>query len=100
LSAHGRSLEVRRGTSLCKSLLTAGIAIEQACEMVAACSIRHIYVREGGDSLAQPDDEENDQLDHVWGLESQSRVAFCVKLRDADITVEFPRHTRNHARQH
>lgn len=73
--------------------------IDHACEMVAACSTCHVYVREGGDSLAEADDEENDQLDHAWGLEAQSRLACCVKLRDADITIEFPRHTRNHARE-
>lgn len=100
LCPEGRDLEVKRGASLCESLLKAGVAIEHACEMVAACSTCHVYVREGGASLKEPDDEEGDQLDHAWGLEAQSRLACCVRLRDADITVEFPRHTRNHAREH
>jgi 2Fe-2S ferredoxin len=100
LCPDGRRLEVLRGASLCKSLLTAGVAIEHACEMVAACATCHVYVRDGAASLAPPDDEENDQLDHAWGLEPQSRLACCVKLRDTDLTVEFPRHTRNHAREH
>lgn len=100
LCPEGRELEVKRGATLCESLLKVGVSIEHACEMVAACSTCHVYVREGGASLAQPDDEESDQLDHAWGLEAQSRLACCVKLRDADITVEFPRHTRNHAREH
>jgi 2Fe-2S ferredoxin len=100
LCPDGRDLEVKRGASLCESLLKGGVAIEHACEMVAACSTCHVYVREGGASLAEPDDEENDQLDHAWGLQPQSRLACCVRLKDADITVEFPRHTRNHAREH
>ncbi len=100
LCPEGRSLDVRRGASLCASLLAAGVVIEHACEMVAACATCHVLVREGGASLAAPDDEENDQLDNAWGLEAQSRLACCVRLRDADITVEFPRHTRNHAREH
>ena len=100
LCSEGRVLDVKRGASLCESLLIANVAIEHACEKVAACSTCHVYVREGGASLAEPDDEENDQLDHAWGLEAKSRLACCVKLCDTDITVEFPKHTRNHEREH
>ena len=100
LCPEGRDLDAKRGASLCESLLSAGVAIEHACEMVAACATCHVYVRAGAASLAEPDDEENDQLDHAWGLEAQSRLACCVKVRDTDLTVEFPRHTRNHAREH
>jgi 2Fe-2S ferredoxin len=99
LCPQGLEIEVKRGASLCKGLLKAGVAIEHACEMVAACSTCHVYVRAGGASLAEPDDEENDQLDHAWGLDAQSRLACCVKLAETDLTVEFPRHTRNHARE-
>lgn len=99
LCPDGLDLEVKRGASLCASLLKGGVAIEHACEMVCACSTCHVYVREGGDALAEPDDAENDQLDLAWGLEAQSRLACCVKLQDTDITVEIPRHTRNHARE-
>jgi 2Fe-2S ferredoxin len=99
LCPQGAALHVKRGASLCRSLLKAGVAIEHACEMVAACSTCHVYVREGLSSLAPPDDEENDQLDHAWGLEAQSRLACCVTLQDTDITVAFPLHTRNHARE-
>ena len=91
---------MKRGTSLCAGLLASGVAIEHACEMVAACATCHVHIREGGGSLAAPDDEENDQMDNAWGLDAQSRLACCVKLRDTDLVVEFPRHTRNHAREH
>lgn len=100
LCPSGREIEIKRGASLCESLLKHGIAIEHACEMVAACSTCHVYVREGAFSLTEPDDEENDQLDHAWGLQPESRLACCVRVKDADITVEFPKHTRNHAREH
>lgn len=99
LCPDGRTLEVRRGASLCESLLASGVAIEHACEMVAACATCHVHVRAGAASLAPPDDEESDQLDHAWGLDAQSRLACCVKLRDADLTIELPRHTRNLARE-
>lgn len=100
LCPEGRDLEIRRGASLCESLLAAGVAIEHACEMVAACATCHVHVREGGATLAPPDDDEADQLDHAWGLDAQSRLACCVRLRDTGLTIEFPRHTRNHAREH
>lgn len=100
LCPQGQHIDVKPGKSLCESLLKAGVAIEHACELVAACATCHVYVREGGESLAEPDDNENDQLDNAWGLEAQSRLSCCVKLADADITVEFPKHTRNHAREH
>lgn len=78
------------------------MAIEHACEMVAACATCHVDVRQGGASLKEPYDEENDQLDKAWGLNAQSRLACCVKVKvkDTDLTIEFPRHTRNHAREH
>lgn len=100
LCPQGQDIDVKPGKSLCESLLKAGVAIEHACEMVAACATCHVYVREGSASLAEADDNENDQLDNAWGLEAQSRLACCVRLKDTDITVEFPKHTRNHAREH
>ena len=100
LCPQGLDLHIMAGKSLCEGLLKADVAIEHACEMVTACSTCHVYVREGGASLTEPDDEESDQLDHAWGLDAQSRLACCVRLADTDLTVELPRHTRNHAREH
>jgi 2Fe-2S ferredoxin len=100
LCPQGREIEFKRGESLCDGLLKHSVAIEHACEMVAACSTCHVYVREGSTSLAEPDDEESDQLDNAWGLQPNSRLACCVRVQDSDLTVEFPKHTRNHAREH
>lgn len=99
LCPEGVTFEVRPKASLCESMLRAGVAIEHACDMVAACATCHVHVREGSASLKEPDDEENDQLDHAWGLDAQSRLACCVRLADTDLVVELPRHTRNHARE-
>lgn len=99
LCPEGKDFEVKRGASLCEAMLKAGVAIEHACDMVAACATCHVHVREGGASLSEPDDEENDQLDNAWGLDAQSRLACCVKLRETDLVVELPKHTRNHARE-
>lgn len=100
LCPEGRTFEVKPGASLCESLLKVGVAIEHACEMSVACSTCHVYVRQGGDSLDEPSDDEGDQLDNAWGLEAQSRLACCVRLKDTDLTVALPKHTRNHAREH
>lgn len=100
LCPQGLDIDIKTGKSLCEGLLKAGVAIEHACEMVAACSTCHVYVREGGDSLAEAGDNENDQLDNAWGLEAQSRLSCCIKLGERDITIKLPKHTRNHAREH
>ncbi len=99
LCPEGVQFEVASGSSLCEALLANGVAIEHACDMVAACATCHVLVRQGGDALAAPDDDENDELDNAWGLEPCSRLACCVKLRGADLTIELPRHTRNLARE-
>jgi ferredoxin, 2Fe-2S len=99
LCPQGQKFEVKKGASLCEAMLKNGIAIEHACDMVAACATCHVLVREGGSSIDEPDDEENDQLDHAWGLEPDSRLACCVRLKEGDITVALPKHTRNHARE-
>jgi 2Fe-2S ferredoxin len=75
------------------------VAIEHACDMVAACATCHVLIRQGADSLAAPDDDEEDQLDKAWGLEPCSRLACAVRMGQADLTIELPRHTRNHARE-
>jgi ferredoxin, 2Fe-2S len=99
LCPQGARIEAAPGISICDALLDAGIAIEHACEKVAACATCHVYVRQGASSLNQPDDDEEDQLDAAWGLEAASRLACCAKIGQADVTVELPRHTRNLARE-
>jgi 2Fe-2S ferredoxin len=95
----GTSFEAAAGTTVCDALLAHDIAIEHACEKVAACATCHIYVRQGGSSVNVPDDDEEDQLDDAWGLEAASRLACCVRLGNADLTIELPMHTRNLARE-
>ena len=99
LCPEGKSFEARKGQQLCEQMLRHGVAIEHACDMVAACATCHVLIRKGGASLAEPDDEENDQLDNAWGLEADSRLSCCVRIGQEDISVEIPLHTRNHARE-
>lgn len=99
LCPQGTQFEIKPGRSLCEGLLKHGVAIEHACDMVAACSTCHVLVRAGADTLPEPDDEENDQLDNAWGVEPCSRLACCVRVKDGDLTIELPKHSRNHARE-
>lgn len=95
----GLVFQARQGRKLVDELLAHGIAIEHACEKVCACATCHVHLRSGAEFLAAADDEEEDQLGDAWGLDAQSRLACCVKVRGAALVVELPRYTKNHARE-
>lgn len=95
----GATLEVAAGTSICEALLEHDIAIEHACEMSCACTTCHVIVRQGYASLSPASDAEDDLLDKAWGLSAQSRLACQALVRAADLTVELPKYTINHAKE-
>jgi 2Fe-2S ferredoxin len=95
----GAEFDARPGRKLVDELLAHGIAIEHACEKVCACATCHVHVRAGADFIAAPDDEEEDQLDDAWGLDAQSRLACCVRVKGPELVIELPRFSRNHARE-
>jgi 2Fe-2S ferredoxin len=99
LCPQGLSFEARQGRKLIDELLAQGIAVEHACEKVCACATCHVHLRSGADAVAAADEDEEDQLDDAWGLDGQSRLACCVKVRGTELVVELPRFTRNHARE-
>lgn len=96
----GLQFDARQGRKLVDELLGQGIALEHACEKVCACSTCHVYLREGADGVTPADDEEEDQLDKAWGLDAQSRLSCCVRVKGLSLVVELPRYTKNHAREH
>ena len=100
LCPEGLVFEARQGRSLIDELLAHGIALEHACEKVGACATCHVHVRAGGEQLAAADDEEEDQLGAAWGLDAQSRLSCCVRVAGAELVVELPKFTRNHAREY
>ncbi len=97
---NGLDIEVKAGKILCDALLAAGVEIEHASDGVSACSTCHIIIREGYASLSPAADEEEDQLDKAWGLTPTSRLACQVKIGQTPITIELPRYSLNHAREH
>ncbi|HEY1059059.1 MAG TPA: ISC system 2Fe-2S type ferredoxin [Limnobacter sp.] len=100
LCPEGKTFEVAEGEQLCESLLKHDIEIEHACEMSCACTTCHVIVREGFNSLEASDDDEDDLLDMAWGLTPQSRLSCQVKVAQKDLTLELPKYTKNHAREH
>ena len=99
LCPNGLVFEARQGRKLVDELLAHGIAIEHACEKVGACATCHVHLREGAEFVSPADDEEEDQLDDAWGLDGQSRLSCCVKVKGPALVVALPRYTKNHARE-
>ncbi len=91
----GAVVEAEPGESICQALLRNGIEIEHACEMSCACTTCHVIVREGYDSLEEPDELEDDYLDKAWGLEPDSRLSCQAIVADEELVVEIPRYTIN-----
>ena len=87
--------EAQPGQSICRALLDNDIEIEHACEMSCACTTCHVIVREGYDSLGEPDELEDDYLDKAWGLEPDSRLSCQAIVADEDLVIEIPRYTIN-----
>lgn len=96
---NGASIEVSPGTSICEALLENKIAIEHACDMVAACTTCHVIVRAGVASLNVADETEEDLLDKAWGLEPNSRLSCQAIVAQQDLTVEIPKYSINHAKE-
>ena len=95
----GAEISAPAGTSICEALLDNKINIEHACDMSAACTTCHVVVRAGFNSLNEPDETEEDLLDRAWGLEPNSRLSCQAILAQADVTVEIPKYSINHAKE-
>ncbi len=66
-----------------------GVKLGSACGGVCACSSCHVYVRAGEDSLAEPEDEEDDRLDMGFDVRPSSRLGCQVKPGDMDLEIEI-----------
>jgi 2Fe-2S ferredoxin len=58
-----------------------------------------VLVREGGASLNLAEDNEEDMLDRAWGLAPQSRLSCQAILAQANVTIEIPKYSINHAKE-
>ncbi|MEQ1807902.1 MAG: ISC system 2Fe-2S type ferredoxin, partial [Burkholderiaceae bacterium] len=96
----GAQISAPAGTSICEALLEHDIGIEHACELSCACTTCHVVVREGFESLGEPDESEEDLLDRAWGLEPMSRLSCQAILAQRDVVIEIPKYSINHAKEH
>ena len=80
--------------------LSHGIAIDHSCGGVCACSTCHVIVRQGGNSLSEMIEAEEDQLSFAPGLTPSSRLS-CQSVPDgtSDLVVEVPEWNRNAVRE-
>lgn len=99
LCPDGVQFDVDPGANLCRALLKHGVEIEHACELSCACTTCHVIVRKGLNTLAPSEENEDDMLDKAWGLTAQSRLSCQVAVGAADLEIEIPRYTINHARE-
>ena len=90
-------LDAPSGQSVADTLLENDIEIEHACGLVCACTTCHVLVREGFASLSEQSEDEEDILDRAWGLEPASRLSCQAIVGTADLVVEIPKYTINHA---
>jgi 2Fe-2S ferredoxin len=95
LCPEGAVIEANPGETIIEAALRHGIEIEHACEMSCACTTCHVIVREGYDSLDEPDELEEDMLDKAWGLEPESRLSCQAHVDGEDLVVEIPKYTIN-----
>ncbi|WP_292934724.1 ISC system 2Fe-2S type ferredoxin [Noviherbaspirillum sp.] len=95
LCPEGAVIEAPAGMSVCDALLENDIEIEHACEKSCACTTCHVIVREGVESLNEPEEKEEDLLDRAWGLEATSRLSCQAILDKEDLVVEIPKYTIN-----
>lgn len=100
LCPEGAVIEADSGTSICDAALSGGIEIEHACEKSCACTTCHVYVREGGESLNDNEETEDDMLDKAWGLEPDSRLSCQAIVGNQDLVVEIPKYTINMVSEH
>lgn len=95
LCPDGAVIEAPAGKSVCDVLLDNDIDIEHACEKSCACTTCHVVVREGFDSLSEPQEKEEDLLDMAWGLEATSRLSCQAIVGEENLVVEIPKYTIN-----
>ncbi len=100
LCPEGASFSLDTGISICDGLLKNGIDIEHACEKSCACTTCHIVVQQGFVSLTEATEDEEDLLDRAWGLTPSSRLSCQSLMGNDDLTIQIPRYTINHAREH
>ncbi len=87
----GRTIEVEAeaGQTLLEIAEDHGVKIGSACGGVCACSSCHVWIEDGGDSLPEPSEAEEDRLDMAFDVRPNSRLGCQVHVRDRDLRVRI-----------
>lgn len=91
----GKVFDVEPGVTICDAAQANGIDIEHACEKSCACTTCHVYIREGGETLDEATETEDDMLDKAWGLDPDSRLSCQATVGDTNLVIEIPKYTIN-----
>ena len=91
----GLTFEMNPNETILDACLRNGVNLEHACEKACACTTCHVIVKEGFDRLENAGDDEEDQLDKAWGLETNSRLSCQVYPTDKLTVIEIPKYTIN-----
>lgn len=95
INADGKGSEVVVEAEPGTSILHAAESVDpeprvgSACGGNCACSTCHVWVLEGGESLTELEDAENDRLDMAFDVRPESRLGCQALLGDEDIVVEI-----------
>lgn len=85
----GKTYEVATGTTLLKALQAAGEPIKSKCGGEAKCESCHVFVSSGRKTLSKIKPAENEKLDGMVGISSNSRLACQAVIGTEPITVEL-----------
>lgn len=89
INPSGKTIPSTEGMSILEALLAAGEKIAHKCEGRAECGSCHIFVTEGRKTLSKTQRIENEKLDTLVGVSSNSRLACQAKLGNENVTVEL-----------
>lgn len=89
INPSGTTVPSTEGMSILEAVLAAGVKMPHKCEGKAECGSCHIFVTEGRKTLSKTQRLENDKLDTLIGVSSNSRLACQAKLGTENVTVEL-----------
>jgi 2Fe-2S ferredoxin len=89
INPSGTTVPSTEGMSILEAVLAAGVKMPHKCEGKAECGSCHIFVTEGRKTLSKTQRLENDKLDTLVGVSSNSRLACQAKLGTENVTVEL-----------
>jgi 2Fe-2S ferredoxin len=89
INPSGKTVQSAEGISILEALLAAGEPIAHKCDGKAECGSCHVFINAGRKTLSKIQRSENERLDAIVGVSSQSRLACQAKLGNEDVTVEL-----------